>query len=574
MVTPLATGSHLTVVTCTSCMLGLCLGLAVCVSFLLTRLTIVGNIVCLLGERHGPLATFNRRTQFGAASQGRVRGMFSWISPVFGSGGSFTSGNKKDQHLAPREKLQAFHQLAKEAFDRAYDADAAGKPEAATKLYRTGLEAVREALKLHVEGSGLGPKADSVAAWKAELARWQQAVLDRLRVLESGGASSSAPVKLTQPHLQGARSINLPVQHGAGGSNGAPARQATSLVQRLAPKATAASNTVAQQQRTPVSSGGGAQQAAQRGAAASAPTTAQAASRDDQKYRDIILGEVLTTSPSVKWEEIAGLGAAKQALMEAVILPSLRPDLFQGLRAPVRGILLYGPPGNGKTMLGKALASEARATFFNISASSLTSKWVGEGEKLVRALFEVAAQHQPSIIFIDEIDSILSSRGKQGENDAARRLLTEFLVQFDGVGGAGRERVVVIGATNRPGEIDDAVRRRLTKRVYVPLPDPAGRASVLQHLLRGQATKLTQPELSRVVRATEGYSASDLAALCKEAAMVPVRELGARIAVVQANQVRAITLPDFAAALEVIKPSVNAATLKAYEEFTRDFGAQ
>ena len=106
--------------------------------------------------------------------------MFNWIAPVFGSGGSITSGGKKQkQQLAPRDKLQAFHQLAKDAFDRAYEADAAGKPEAAAKLYRTGLEAAREGMTLQVEGSGLGPKADSVAAWKAELARWQQAVLDR-----------------------------------------------------------------------------------------------------------------------------------------------------------------------------------------------------------------------------------------------------------------------------------------------------------------------------------------------------------------------------------------------------------
>ncbi|GFH30064.1 AAA domain-containing protein, partial [Haematococcus lacustris] len=159
------------------------------------------------------------------------------------------------------------------------------------------------------------------------------------------------------------------------------------------------------------------------------------------------------------------LVAAKQALREAVVLPSLRPDLFSGpLRAPVRGILLYGPPGNGKTLLGKALAHEASAAFFSISASSLTSKWVGEGEKLMRALFSVAAEQAPSIIFIDEIDSIMSARGGANENDAARRLKTEFLVQFDGVASANNERVIVIGATNRPYDLDDAVRRRLVKR--------------------------------------------------------------------------------------------------------------
>ena len=133
-----------------------------------------------------------------------------------------------------------------------------------------------------------------------------------------------------------------------------------------------------------------------------------------------------------KWNEIAGLEKAKQTLQEAVILPALRPDLFQGLRAPPRGVLLFGPPGTGKTMLAKCVATESHANFFNISASSLTSKWHGEGEKLVRKLFDIARKMQPSVIFIDEIDSLLSSR-RENEHDAVRRLKTEFLVHLDGL---------------------------------------------------------------------------------------------------------------------------------------------
>ncbi|KAG2499592.1 hypothetical protein HYH03_002533 [Edaphochlamys debaryana] len=501
---------------------------------------------------------------------------------------SSASGAKGDSQPTPkqlqeqlaknREKLQGYHQLTKDALERACTADEEGRRDAALKLYGTALEAAREGLALQLPpGAGLGPKADTAAGWRLELETWAREIANRIRSLESGTASSSAPVRPV-PHAgvhatgegagPGAGQVQAqqrarPQQQGGGmqrtisGGGGA----------RPAPAANGArSVNVPRTASTPRQSGGG---------AAGGTATAAAGSRDDglNKYREIVAGEILDRSPGVKWDDIAGLTTAKAALTEAVILPTLRPDLFQGLRAPVRGILLYGPPGNGKTMLAKALAAESKATFFNISASSLTSKWVGDGEKLVRALFDIAATRQPSIIFMDELDSLLSSRGKAGESDAARRLLTEFLVQFDGVGGAGRERVVVVGATNRPQEIDDAVRRRLTKRIYVPLPDAEGRLAVLLHLLKGQPHCLRRSDLDTIVRLTAGYSASDLAALCKEAAMAPLRELPpARLASVAPSELRPLAGRDFAAAIEVVRPSVNAASLKEFEEFTREFG--
>lgn len=136
---------------------------------------------------------------------------------------------------------------------------------------------------------------------------------------------------------------------------------------------------------------------------------------------------ILDSSPNVHWDDVKGLAEVKQILKETIIMPTIRPDIFKGLLAPAKGILLYGPPGNGKTMLAKAIATECKSTFFNCSASTLTSKWMGEGEKLMKALFAMANAQAPAVIFIDEIDSIMGARGGQ-EHEASRRLKTEFLV--------------------------------------------------------------------------------------------------------------------------------------------------
>ena len=144
---------------------------------------------------------------------------------------------------------------------------------------------------------------------------------------------------------------------------------------------------------------------------------------------------ILDDSPNVHWDDVKGLADVKQVLKETIIMPTMRPDIFRGLLAPSKGILLYGPQGNGKTMLAKAIATECQSTFFNCSASTLTSKWMGEGEKLMKALFAMANAKAPAVIFIDEIDSIMGARGGQ-EHEASRRLKTEFLVQFDGVNSA------------------------------------------------------------------------------------------------------------------------------------------
>jgi spastin len=293
----------------------------------------------------------------------------------------------------------------------------------------------------------------------------------------------------------------------------------------------------------------------------------------DAQLATRILNDALTTDTGTSWNDIAGLESAKKALNEIVILPSLRPELFTGLRAPAKGVLLFGPPGTGKTLLAKALASESNSRFFNMSASSLTSKFVGEGEKLVRALFAVARFVAPSVIFIDEIDSILSERS-EGEHEASRRLKTEFLLQFDGVAVSQSDRVLVLGATNRPQELDEAIRRRFPKRIYIPLPEPETRRRLLEHLLSQHKNNITARHLTGIVNKLEGYSGSDMTALAKEAALEPIRELGsAKLLTTDVHGVRAISAADFDLAISQVRPSVSKSTVEQLESWNKEFGS-
>ncbi|KAL1303126.1 hypothetical protein AAFC00_006559 [Neodothiora populina] len=301
----------------------------------------------------------------------------------------------------------------------------------------------------------------------------------------------------------------------------------------------------------------------------------------DEAAAKQILNEIVIKGDEVHWSDVAGLEIAKSALKETVVYPFLRPDLFMGLREPARGMLLFGPPGTGKTMLARAVATESKSTFFAISASSLTSKYLGESEKLVRALFTMAKALAPAIIFVDEIDSLLSSRGGNSEHEATRRIKTEFLIQWSDLAraAAGREstegdatRVLVLAATNLPWAIDEAARRRFVRRQYIPLPEDWVRKEQLMTLLSAQKHSLGKAELDRLVARTEGFSGSDITALAKDAAMGPLRSLGEKLLHMSPEDIRPIQYQDFEASLGTIRPSVSKEGLKEFEDWAREFG--
>lgn len=243
---------------------------------------------------------------------------------------------------------------------------------------------------------------------------------------------------------------------------------------------------------------------------------------EDAGHGAKILEAIVQEKPNVKWTDIGGLEGAKTALKDAVIMPIKFPNFFNDVVKPWKGILLYGPPGTGKTFLAKACATECDSTFFSISSSDLISKFVGESEKMIKALFQEARKHESSIIFIDEIDSLCSARS-EGENESTRRVKTEFLVQMDGVGNDKGGKLLVLGATNIPWDLDQAVRRRFEKRIYIPLPDYDACRFLVEQKLTGVPTTITQPQFDEIARRVDGYSGSDIEVLVKDAAMEPLR---------------------------------------------------
>ncbi|XP_068866058.1 spastin isoform X4 [Aphelocoma coerulescens] len=500
--------------------------------------------------------------------------LFAWLCERLSRGALMAAkGSRAGAGDAPEpggapETVRACHKRAFECISMALriDEDETGQKEQAVEWYKKGIEELEKGIAVLVIGQG--DQCERARRLQSKMMTNLVMAKDRLQLLESGAVPKKKdPLTHTSNSLPRSKTVAKTGSTGLSGHHRTPSYSGIS------------SSSVSRPASNPTPSTHKAAPKNSRTNKPSTPTTAPRKKKDTKIFRNVdsnlanlILNEVVDSGPAVKFDDIAGQELAKQALQEIVILPSLRPELFTGLRAPARGLLLFGPPGNGKTMLAKAVAAESNATFFNISAASLTSKYVGEGEKLVRALFAVARELQPSIIFIDEVDSLLCER-REGEHDASRRLKTEFLIEFDGVQSSGEDRILVMGATNRPQELDDAVLRRFTKRVYVSLPNEETRLILLKNLLSKQGSPLTQKELAQLARMTDGYSGSDLTALAKDAALGPIRELKPeQVKNMSASEMRNIKLSDFTESLKKIKRSLSPQTLEAYIRWNKDFG--
>ena len=321
----------------------------------------------------------------------------------------------------------------------------------------------------------------------------------------------------------------------------------------------------------------------------------------DTDLIEMVEREVVDMNPNVSFDDIAELETAKRALTEAVVLPLLMPDFFVGLRRPWKGVLLYGPPGTGKTLLAKALATQGKTTFFNVSPTTFASKWKGESEKLVRILFEMARFYAPSTIFIDEVDSVGTKR-TDGENEASKKVLAEMLVQMDGISelNSGKKEnndingteeikpkfVMVLGATNMPWDLDDALRRRFEKRIYIPLPNKVGREQMFHINFKG-INLSNDVNIDTLVQKTEGYSGHDISSVCREASLMNMRkklmnENGTMDILQMANNKEnflsdleaPVSQNDILIAIKNISKSVSSNDVKKFEEWTYMFSSK
>ena len=303
---------------------------------------------------------------------------------------------------------------------------------------------------------------------------------------------------------------------------------------------------------------------------------------EDAKLKEQLSGTLVTEMPNVSWDDVAGLENAKRALKEAVILPIQYPQLFEGKRQPWKGILLYGPPGTGKSYLAKAAATETKGRFFSVSAANIVSKFMGESERLIKALFDLSAR-------------------SEGENEATRRLKTEFLIQMQGVG-KDDKGILVLGATNIPWGLDPAVRRRFQKKIYISLPEAKARKLMVKLNLGDTYNDLTDEQLEILGNLTEGYSGSDIYNLTQDAIYGPLRKCQKATHFKNLDQnhivpcspsdhgafrmkindipnpeslvAPVVTFEDFILSLQKMKPTVSKKDLERQEQFTQEFGSE
>jgi len=233
----------------------------------------------------------------------------------------------------------------------------------------------------------------------------------------------------------------------------------------------------------------------------------------------------ITCGETARWADVVGMESVKSVLREAVEYPLKFPAFFTGARTPWRGILLYGPPGTGKTMIARATAGEfgVGAKFYAVSSADLVTKWQGESEKHVRELFTTARANAPAVIFVDEIDALCGSRDSDGESESSRRIKTEFMVQMDGMK-RSTAQLLVLAATNTPYAIDEAMRRRFERRVYVPLPDDASRRIMIKARLVGLASIISDTAINTAAAALDGFSGADIDVAVRDVSFRPLKK--------------------------------------------------
>ncbi|XP_038607418.1 fidgetin [Tachyglossus aculeatus] len=292
----------------------------------------------------------------------------------------------------------------------------------------------------------------------------------------------------------------------------------------------------------------------------------------DTHLLDLVTNEIINPGPPVDWSDLAGLDLAKAVIKDEVLWPVLRSDAFSGLAAPPRSLLLFGPRGTGKTLLGRCIASQLGATFFKIAGSGLVTKWLGEGEKVVHASFLVARCRQPAVIFVSDIEMLLSSPVSE-EHGPVSRMRTEFLMQLDTVLTSAEDQILVICATSKPEEIDESLRRYFMKRLLIPLPDGTARHQIIVQLLSQHNYCLNDKELALLVQRTDGFSGLDVAHLCQEAVVGPLHALPATdLSAILPSPLRPVTYQDFENAFCKIQPSISQKELDTYIEWNKMFG--
>jgi transitional endoplasmic reticulum ATPase len=272
------------------------------------------------------------------------------------------------------------------------------------------------------------------------------------------------------------------------------------------------------------------------------------------------LREVLIEIPQTSWEDVGGLDEIKQRLKEVIEWPLKNPEAFKrmGIKPP-RGVLLFGAPGTGKTLLAKAIAHESKANFISIKGPEVLSKWVGESEKAVREIFKKAKQASPSIVFLDELDALAPQRSYSSDSHVTERIVNQLLTSIDGL--ESMEGVVILGATNRPDIIDPGLLRtgRFDRHILIPPPDRKARFEILK--VHTKDMPLNKVSLDELAEMTEGYSGADIEGICREAGITALRKN---------MDAKTVAMDSFKEALKVVRPSINEITVKYYERISKE----